>query len=136
MVVRRSVAVPLLLDGSQLLDYLKLERIYRLAKKVVVEYLVQSYNGRSAGCFRVWHEVKETVRRLGLPSAYAQQAVKDAVETYNAWATAGERPPEIRKVSPYTDEMAWRLDSATALSIRLMSGRHIAELWPHKRFWL
>ncbi|MGB9705853.1 MAG: hypothetical protein ACPL3C_10415, partial [Pyrobaculum sp.] len=133
---RRSVAVPLLLEGNQFLDYLELERAYRRAKKAVVEYLVQNYGGRRASYFRVWHEVKNAVKRLGLPFAYAQQAVKDAVEAYNAWATAGGRPPEIRKVSPYADERAWRLDSATALSIRLMSGRHIAELWPHKRFWL
>ncbi|MGC9050407.1 zinc ribbon domain-containing protein [Pyrobaculum sp.] len=133
---RRSVAVPLLLDGNQFLDYLELERAYRRAKKAVVEYLVQNYGGRRASYFRVWHEVKNAVKRLGLPFAYAQQAVKDAVEAYNAWATAGGRPPEIRKVSPYTDERAWRLNSATALSIRLMSGRHVVELWPHRRFWL
>ncbi|MGC9119790.1 MAG: transposase, partial [Thermoproteus sp.] len=69
------------------------------------------------------------------PVAYQQQAVKDAVETYNAWVETGGRPPEIRKVSPYTDERAWRFDSLTSLSLRLMSSRHVVDLWPHKRFW-
>ncbi|AET31516.1 zinc ribbon domain-containing protein [Pyrobaculum ferrireducens] len=80
--------------------------------------------------------MKEVVKQTGLPFAYAQQAVKEAVEAYNSWAEAGGRPPEVRRVAPYVDERTWRFDSATALSIRLMSGRHAAELWPHKRFWL
>jgi transposase len=54
---------------------------------------------------------------------------------YNSWAEVGGRLPEIRKVSPYVAETAWRFDSLTAVSIRLMYGRHVAELWPHKRFW-
>ncbi len=136
MAVVRSVAVPLLLDGNQLLDFLELERGYKRAKRLAVDYLVRSYKGGKASYFKVWHEVKEVVKQIGLPFAYAQQAVKDAVEAYNAWAEAGGRPPEIRKVSPYADERAWRLNSATALSIRLMSGRHVVELWPHRRFWL
>ncbi|AET31709.1 hypothetical protein [Pyrobaculum ferrireducens] len=48
MVVTRSVAVPLLLDGNQLLDYLELERGYRKAKKAVVGHLVQTYRGKKA----------------------------------------------------------------------------------------
>jgi hypothetical protein len=102
----------------------------------VVEYLVQNYGGRRASYFKAWHEVKNAVKRLGLPFAYAQQAVKDAVEIYNSWVEAGGRPPAVRRVSPYGDERAWRISSVTALSIRLMSGRHAAELWPYKRFWL
>jgi hypothetical protein len=46
MVVRRSVAVPLLLDGNQLLDYLELERRYRKVKQLVVDYLVEKYGER------------------------------------------------------------------------------------------
>ncbi|MGC8973829.1 MAG: hypothetical protein ACP5KY_06445, partial [Thermoproteus sp.] len=83
--VRRSVAVPLLLDANQLLDYLELERAYRKAKQMTVDYLVQNYKGRRANYFKVWDEVKETVRQFGLPVAYRTQAVKDAVETYNSW---------------------------------------------------
>ncbi|MGB9704129.1 MAG: transposase [Pyrobaculum sp.] len=134
--VRRSVAVPLLLDGNQFLDFLELERGYKKAKRLVVEYLVQNYKGRSASYFKVWHEVKDAVRRLGLPSAYAQQAVKDAVEAYNAWTEAGRRPPAVRRVAPYVAETSWRPNSLTSLSVRLMSERYAAELWPHKRFWL
>ncbi|MGC9052211.1 MAG: hypothetical protein ACP5J3_14935, partial [Pyrobaculum sp.] len=118
------------------LDYLELERGYRKAKQLVVDYLVQNYKGGKASYFRVWHEVKDFVKRIGLPSNYQQQAVKDAVEAYNSWAEAGGRPPEIRKVSPYATPNVWRFDSPTSLSIRLMSGRHVVELWPHKRFWL
>jgi transposase len=136
VVVRRSVAVPLLLDANQLMDYLELERGYRKAKQLVVDYLVQNYKGGKASYFKVWHEVKEAVRRLGLPTAYAQQAVKDAVETYNAWAEAGGKPPAVRRVAPYVAETAWSANSLTSLSIRLMSSRHVVELWPHKRFWL
>jgi IS605 OrfB family transposase len=128
--------VPLLLDGNRLLDYLELEKAYKRAKRYVVEYLVEKYGGKKASYFRVWHEVKDAVQQLGLPFAYAQQAVKDAVEAYNAWREVGGRPPEIRRVSPYADERAWRFSSATALSIRLVSGRHVVDLWPHKRFWL
>jgi transposase len=135
MVVRRSVAVPLMLDANQLLDFLELERGYRRAKQMVVEYLVQTYGGKRASYFKVWHEVKEVVKQIGLPSAYAQQAVKDAVETYNSWAEAGGGPPAVRRVAPYVVEISWRLNSLTSLSLRLMSGRHVAELWPHKRFW-
>ncbi|MGC9119092.1 MAG: zinc ribbon domain-containing protein [Thermoproteus sp.] len=133
--VRRSVAAPLLLDGNQYLDFLELERAYRKAKQAVVDYLVQNYKGRRASYFKVWDEVKEVVRRLGLPAAYQQQAVKDAVEAYNAWAEAGGRPPSIRRISLYVVETAWRFDSLTALSLRLMNSRHIVELWPHRRFW-
>ncbi|MGC9052166.1 zinc ribbon domain-containing protein, partial [Pyrobaculum sp.] len=68
-------------------------------------------------------------------AAYQQQAVKDAVETYNAWAEAGGKPPAVRRVAPYVREDSWRIDGLTALSIRLMLGRHIVELWPHRRFW-
>jgi hypothetical protein len=136
VVARRSVAVPLLLDGNQFLDFLELEWGYRRAKQMVVEYLVQTYGGKRASYFKVWHEVKEVVKQIGLPFAYAQQAVKDAVETYNSWAEAGGRPPEIRKVSPYATQIVWRFNSPTSLSLRLMSGRHVVELWPHKRFWL
>jgi IS605 OrfB family transposase len=136
MVARRSVAVPLLLDANQLLDFLELERGYKRVKRLVVDYLVQNYKGGKASYFKVWHEVKEVVKQIGLPTAYAQQAVKDAVEAYNSWAEAGGRPPEIRKVSPYATPNVWRLNSLTSLSLRLMSGRYTAELWPHKRFWL
>jgi IS605 OrfB family transposase len=135
MAVRRSVAVPLLLDGNQLLDFLELERGYRKVKQMVVEYLVRSYKGEKANYYRVWHEVKDLVRQTGLPFAYQQQAVKDAVEAYNGWTEAGGRPPRVRRVAPYADERAWRFDTPTSLSLRLMSGRHVAELWPHKRFW-
>ncbi len=45
MVARRSVAVPLMLDANQLLDYLELERGYRKAKQLVVDYLVRNYGG-------------------------------------------------------------------------------------------
>ncbi|WP_428495305.1 hypothetical protein, partial [Pyrobaculum sp.] len=134
--VTRSVAVPLLLDGNQLLDYLELERGYRKAKQLVVDYLVRNYGGRRANFFKVWGEVKEAVKQTGLPFAYQQQAVKDAVEAYNSWAEAGGEPPAVRRVSPYGDERAWRFDRPTAISLRLMSGRIVAELWPHKRFWL
>ncbi|MGB9706004.1 MAG: hypothetical protein ACPL3C_11180, partial [Pyrobaculum sp.] len=134
--VARSVAVPLLLDGNQFLDFLELEKAYRKAKKAVVEHLVQTYGGKRANFFKVWHEVKDLVKQTGLPFAYQQQAVKDAVETYNSWVKTGGRHPKVRWVAPYADERAWRFDSLTAVSIRLMSGRHAAELWPHKRFWL
>ncbi|MGC9117743.1 MAG: transposase [Thermoproteus sp.] len=135
MVVRRSVAVPLLLDGNQLLDYLELERAYKKAKRYVVSYLVERYGGKRAGYFRVWHEVKDSVKQTGLPFAYQQQAVKDAVEAYNAWAEVGGRPPKVRRVAPYADERAWRMEEPTAVSLRLMNSRRIAELWPHRRFW-
>jgi len=135
MVARRSVAVPLLLDANQFLDYLELERGYRKAKQFVVDYLVRSYGGERASYFKVWYEAKDLVKQFGLPAAYQQQAVKDAVETYNAWAEAGGKPPAVRRVAPYVREGAWRIDGLTALSIRLMLGRHIVELWPHKRFW-
>jgi len=134
-VARRSVATPLLFDANQLLDYLELERGYRKAKQLVVDYLVRSYGGKRASYFKVWHEVKEVVKQFGLPSAYAQQAVKDAVETYNAWAEAGGKPPAVRRVAPYVVEISWRPNSLTSLSLRLMSERHVVELWPHKRFW-
>ncbi|MGC9051959.1 zinc ribbon domain-containing protein [Pyrobaculum sp.] len=136
MVVRRSVAVPLLLDANQLLDYLELERGYRRAKQMALDYLVQTYGGKRASYFKVWYEVKDLVKQFGLPAAYQQQAVKDAVETYNAWAEAGGKPPAVRRVAPYVVEISWRFNSLTSLSLRLMSGRHTAELWPHKRFWL
>jgi IS605 OrfB family transposase len=58
------------------------------------------------------------------------------VETNNAWAEDGGGPPAVRRVTLYVAETAWRFDSPTSLSIRLMSSRHVAELWPHKRFWL
>jgi IS605 OrfB family transposase len=103
---------------------------------MALDYLVQTYGGKRASYFKVWHEVKEVVKQIGLPSAYAQQAVKDAVETYNAWAEAGGKPPAVRRVAPYVVEISWRFNSLTSLSLRLMSGRHTAELWPHKRFWL
>jgi len=135
MVVRRSVAVPLLLDANQLLDYLELERGYRRAKQLVIDHLVEKYGGRRVGFFKAWHEVKDLVRQMGLPSAYQTQAVKDAVETYNGWAEAGGRPPAVRHAAPYVADTAWRLTSPTSLSIRLMSSRHVVELWPHKRFW-
>ncbi|MCU7788327.1 hypothetical protein ODS41_10440 [Pyrobaculum sp. 3827-6] len=61
--------------------------------------------------------------------------MKDAVETYNAWVETGGKPPEVRRVAPYVVETAWHLSSLTEVSIRLMSGRHAAELWPHRRFW-
>ncbi|MGC9169526.1 MAG: transposase [Thermoproteus sp.] len=79
--------------------------------------------------------MKDSVKQFGLPAAYQQQAVKDAVEAYNSWAEAGRRPPRVGRVAPYVRGDAWRFDSATALSIRLMSGRHVVELWPHRRFW-
>ncbi|MGB9705110.1 MAG: hypothetical protein ACPL3C_06640 [Pyrobaculum sp.] len=41
----------------------------------------------------MWHEVKDLTGQTGLPSAYQQQAVKDAVETYNAWAETEGKPP-------------------------------------------
>jgi transposase len=135
LVIRRSVAVPLLLDGSQFLDYLELERAYRRVKQAIVDYLVEKYGGKRASYFRVWHEVKEAVKQTGLPSAYQQQAVKDAVEAYNSWIEVGGKPPAVRRVSPYVKEGAWRMEGLTAVSLRLMSGRHAAELWPHKRFW-
>ncbi|MGC8584453.1 MAG: hypothetical protein ACP5MH_12120, partial [Thermoproteus sp.] len=91
--VARSVAVPLLLDANQYLDFLELEKAYRKAKQLAIDYLVENYKGGKASYFKVWHEVKETVRQFGLPAAYQQQAVKDAVEAYNAWAEAGGRPP-------------------------------------------
>ncbi|MGC9050556.1 hypothetical protein, partial [Pyrobaculum sp.] len=73
MVVARSVAVPLLLDGNQFLDFLELEKAYRKAKKAVVEHLVQTYGGKRANFFKVWHEVKDLVKQTGLPFAYQQQ---------------------------------------------------------------
>ncbi|MGC9169527.1 MAG: hypothetical protein ACP5HD_02130 [Thermoproteus sp.] len=51
MVVRRSVAVPLLLDGNQLLDYLELERAYRKAKQMTVDYLVEKYGGPATSAY-------------------------------------------------------------------------------------
>ncbi|AET31517.1 hypothetical protein [Pyrobaculum ferrireducens] len=45
MVARRSVAVPLLLDGNQFLDFLELEKGYRKVKRMAVEYLVEKYGG-------------------------------------------------------------------------------------------
>jgi IS605 OrfB family transposase len=127
--------VPLLLGGNQYLDYLELEKGYRKAKRYVVDYLIQNYKGEKASYFKVWHEVKEAVRQLGLPAAYQQQAVKDAVETYNAWAEAGGRPPEVRRVALYATKDAWRMEGVSAISLRLMSSRHVVDLWPHKRFW-
>ncbi|MGC9050058.1 hypothetical protein [Pyrobaculum sp.] len=58
MATTGSVAVPLLLDGNQLLEYLELEGAYRLAKKAVVDSLVQNYGGRRASYFSVWHEAR------------------------------------------------------------------------------
>jgi IS605 OrfB family transposase len=133
-VVRRSVAVPLLFDGNSLADFLELERAYKLAKQTVLDYLAERYKGR-VSYFRVWHEVKEMVKQHGLPFAYQQQAVKDAVETFNAWVETGGARPTVRRVSPYADERAWRIEGQTAISIRLMNTRHIVDLWPHKRFW-
>jgi transposase len=135
MAVRRSVAVPLLLDGNQLLDFLELERAYRRAKQMVIDYLVRSYKGGKASYFKVWHEVKEIVKQIGLPSYYQQQAVKDAVEMYNSWTEAGGRPPAVRRVAPYVKEGAWRMEGVSAISLRLMSVRYIVDLWPHRRFW-
>ncbi|MGC9119489.1 MAG: hypothetical protein ACP5I3_10970, partial [Thermoproteus sp.] len=89
MVVARSVAVPLLLDGNQFLDYLELERAYRRAKQMTVDYLVRSYGGKRANYFKVWGEVKSIVKQFELPAAYQQQAVKDAVEAYNSWVEVG-----------------------------------------------
>ncbi len=133
--LKRSVAVPLLLDGNVLADYLELERKYRQAKQTVLDYLVERYRAR-VSYFKAWHEVKELVRQYGLPFAYQQQAVKDAVETtFNAWVETGGVRPTVRRVSPYADERAWRMEGQTAISIRLMNGRHIVDLWPHKRFW-
>jgi hypothetical protein len=40
------VAVPLLLDGNQCLDYLELERRYKRAKQLAVSYLVERYGGQ------------------------------------------------------------------------------------------
>ncbi|MGC9170631.1 MAG: hypothetical protein ACP5HD_07800, partial [Thermoproteus sp.] len=118
MVAVRSVAVPLLLDGNQLLDFLELERAYRKAKRMAVDYLVRSYKGRRASYFRVWDKVKEAVKQTGLPFAYQQQAVKEAVEAYNSWAETGGRPPSIRRISLYADERAWRMKGLTAVSLR------------------
>ena len=132
--LRRSVAVPLLLDGNALADYLELESKYRQAKQAVLDYLVERYRAR-VSYFKAWHEVKELVRQYGLPSAYQQQAVKEAVEVFNSWIETGGRKPVARRVSPYADERAWRFEDFTAISIRLMNGRHIVDLWPHKRFW-
>lgn len=132
--VRRSVAVPLLFDGNSLADFLELERAYKLAKQIVLDYLVEGYKDR-VSYFRVWHEVKDLVKRYGLPFAYQQQAVKDAVETFNAWVETGGRKPVARRATPYADERAWRMEGQTAISIRLMNSRHIVDLWPHKRFW-
>ncbi|MGB9705109.1 MAG: hypothetical protein ACPL3C_06635 [Pyrobaculum sp.] len=39
------MAVPLLLDGNQYLDYLELERRYKRAKQLAVSYLVERYGG-------------------------------------------------------------------------------------------
>ncbi len=58
MAATGSVAVPLLLDGNQFLDFLVLERAYRKAKRAAVEYLVQNYGGRRASYFSVWHEAR------------------------------------------------------------------------------
>ena len=133
-VVRRSVAVPLLFDGNSLADFLELERAYKLAKQTVLDYLAERYKDR-VSYFRVWHEVKEMVKQHGLPFAYQQQAVKDAVETFNAWVETGGVRPTVRRATPYADERAWRFEDFTAISIRLMNGRHIVDLWPHRRFW-
>ncbi|AET31634.1 hypothetical protein [Pyrobaculum ferrireducens] len=61
--------------------------------------------------------------------------MKDAVEAYSAWAETEGKPPVVKRVAPYSDERTWHFGSPTAVSIRLMSGRHIVELWPRKRFW-
>ena len=132
--VRRSVAVSLLLDGNALADYLELERRYRQAKQTALNYLVERYTAR-VSYFKVWREVKDLVKRYGLPFAYQQQAVKEAVEVFNSWIETGGVRPTVRRVSPYADERAWRMEGQTAISIRLMNGRHIVDLWPHKRFW-
>ncbi|MGB9704716.1 MAG: hypothetical protein ACPL3C_04650 [Pyrobaculum sp.] len=58
MATTGSTAVPLLLDGNQLLDFLMLERAYRKAKRAAVGYLVQSYGGRRASYSSVWHEAR------------------------------------------------------------------------------
>jgi len=61
-VARRSVAVPLLLDASQPLDYLELEGAYRPAKKAVVDCLAHNGDGRRASYYKAWHEVKDAAR--------------------------------------------------------------------------
>jgi len=100
----------------------------------VLNYLVEKYDKRIS-YFKIWHEVKEAVRQIDLPFAYQQQAVKDVVETFNAWREAGGRRPEVRRVAPYVDERAWRLYGVATLSLRLIDARVTAELCPHRRFW-